>query len=112
MRSHELARVLLAEPDAEVAVSAMGHVYRSLYHRGAHGPLQIGTMEGDSSGPDRYIVIGHMLSKENCHPERVDGIRTIENQGEQLGPWQRSPGLEHIGECIKEAYAAAFGGKA
>jgi hypothetical protein len=60
--SHELARLLLKEPDLPVAVCAMGHAYLSAVDLDSHGPLQVGLME---SYGGRHIAIGDALRRVN-----------------------------------------------
>jgi len=64
MTSHELARVLLSNPDLPVATHAHNHTYMSGIHARTHGALKVGILETYGG---QHVVIGD-ISKKNINP--------------------------------------------
>jgi hypothetical protein len=63
MNSHELAKILLANPDLPIATHANNHTYMSSTDRTSHGPLKVGFLE---SYGGRHVAIGN-ISKMNIN---------------------------------------------
>ena len=64
MKSHELARILLEQPNLPVATHANNHTYSSEQYSDYNSKLKVGILE-HGNGP-QHIVIGN-LSKRNLN---------------------------------------------
>lgn len=62
--SHELAKILLAQPNMPVATHANNHTYAGHGDRDSHGPLKVGILHHYSG---QHIVIGN-ISKKQINP--------------------------------------------
>ena len=62
MKSHELANLLLANPDMDVATGAMGHLYSSSQDAFTHGPLVIGKLHHYGG---KHIFIGGGIAPDS-----------------------------------------------
>ena len=65
MTSHELARLLLLQPDKPIALSVYDHVYSTAANLQGHGPLSIGLLRHYAG---EHIVIGDIRAE----PENAD----------------------------------------
>ena len=81
MTTHELARLLLTQPDLPVAVTCMGHYYAVGADRTSHGPLQVACAMS-YTGP--HIVIGNSLQFNN--PNFVIGDLIDDGRGFRRAP--------------------------
>jgi len=69
VKTHELAKKLLSQPNANVAIRANGHEYSTFADRDSHGRLQGAFIEETKwlselqkhSKPETAFVIGNML---------------------------------------------------
>ena len=65
MLSHELATLLLANPNLPIATYALGHTYMSGIDQYAHGPLKLGILETYGG---QHIVVGDIPRKKINYP--------------------------------------------
>ena len=72
MNSHELARILLEQPDMPVATHSNNHTYSSKGDACTHGKLKIGLLKHYSGD---HIVIGNIskmnINKPNWYVEKM-----------------------------------------
>lgn len=61
MTSHQLAKLLLEQPDETVVLVVMGHTFHSVRHVRSHGGLDA-TARKTLSG-ENVVLVGHMLGK-------------------------------------------------
>ncbi len=72
MLSHELAKILLENPNLPIATHALNHTYCSKGDSESHGPLKIGILSHYSG---EHLIIGDIsrndINSINCEIKKI-----------------------------------------